>query len=410
MRQIRRQSKSIAALALLIAITTYSLSSFTQAATLRKQECSYECQYNTNVNTGGLSTVRECCDKHTPSEGGRCSVNDIGNVCKCSIDKACYVDTRCEHGGDWPNNCIKKISSSPHKQECSYECQYSEDANTGGLQTVRDCCDKHTPSGGDRCSVNEEGNVCQCSVDKACYVDTRCDYGGYWPDNCNGKSTTDVDKDEDDSRASNHMKTKDIMLEISSNSTDEQKQQGIKTIYIFRHAENKRDCNEDKTDCEEWLSPKGKKRVDRVINYMKKNDIIDKITHVFASHLPRSYLTVLPIAELAGVNVTTFPKDAPYSVNQTESVCLTLEAVRVAPMNSTIVISGHGATVYKILSTGDDDKCDGLGLDTSNNQTIFPKDDEDTLPENDIGYSNLWKVIIDAVEKVTLDEHVLVLI
>ena len=58
MQQMRRQSKSIAVLALLVAIakTTFSPSSsssslFTQAATLRKQECSPECQYNTEVNT-----------------------------------------------------------------------------------------------------------------------------------------------------------------------------------------------------------------------------------------------------------------------------------------------------------------------------------------------------------------------
>ena len=116
MRQIRRQSISIAALALLIAIaiSTFSpfpsssstSSLFTQAAALRKQECSFECQYNAEVNTGELQTVRECCDKHTPSEGGKCSVNEKGNVCQCSVDKACYVDTRCEYGGDWPDKCI----------------------------------------------------------------------------------------------------------------------------------------------------------------------------------------------------------------------------------------------------------------------------------------------------------------
>jgi len=182
MRLRRRQSISIAALALLRYCKTSSL--FTQAATLRKQECSYECQYNTEVNTGGLNTVRECCEKHTPSGGGRCSVNEKGNVCKCSVDKACYVDTRCEYGGDWPNNCIKKTPSSPHKEECSIECQYSTEVNTGELQTVRECCDQHTPRGGGRCSVNENGNVCKCSVDKVCYVDTRCQYGGEVEDVC----------------------------------------------------------------------------------------------------------------------------------------------------------------------------------------------------------------------------------
>ena len=156
------------------------------------------------------------------------------------------------------------------------------------------------------------------------------------------------------------------------------------------------------------MRPKGIRGVDRIINYMKDNNIINNVTHVFASHLPRTSLTVLPIAELADVSVTTFPKDAEYSIAVVESVCPTLQAIKSAPMNSTIIISGHGRTIYQILSTGVNDKCNGLGLDTSKNQTIFPKDNDGTLPEDDIGFSNLWKVSIDAEERVKLDEHVLI--
>jgi len=199
-----------------------------------------------------------------------------------------------------------------------------------------------------------------------------------------------------------------------TNSIDDNHQQGVsKTIYILRHAEHNRQCNIDKTECNEWLRPKGIRRVDRLVNYMKENDIINDITHVFATHLYRTSLTVLPIAKLADVNVTTFPKDAEYSVDVAESVCSTLDAVRSTPTNSTIIISGHGRTIYQILSTGLNTKCNGLGLDTSNNQMIFPKDEDGTLPEDDIGFSNLWKVSIiddDENEKsvVKLDEHVLI--
>jgi len=198
----------------------------------------------------------------------------------------------------------------------------------------------------------------------------------------------------------------DNTTDISNNNTE---QVGVKTLYIVRHAEHERECNENKTECDEWLRPKGIRRADELANYMKENGIIDNITHVFASHRPRTYLTVLPIAELADINVTTYPKDAEYSVNQVESVCPTLNAIRSTPMNSTIVVAGHGGTIYKILSTGytgDDYRCDGLGLDTSSNQTIFPKDDDGTLPEDE--YSNLWKVSIDAEGSVKLDEHVLI--
>ena len=63
---------------------------------------------------------------------------------------------------------------------------------------------------------------------------------------------------------------------------------------------------------------------------------INDITHVFATHLYRTSLTVLPIAELAEVRVKTFPKDAEYSVDVVKSVCPTLEALRSTPTNSTI--------------------------------------------------------------------------
>jgi len=148
--------------------------------------------------------------------------------------------------------------------------------------------------------------------------------------------------------------------EITNNTINDH-QVVSKTIYILRHAEHNRQCNIDKTECNEWLRPKGIRRVDRLVNYMKQNDIINDITHVFATHLSRTSLTVLPIAELADdVSVTTYPKDAAYSVDVVESVCPTLAAVRNTPSNSTIIISGHGRTIYQILSTGVNTKCNGL--------------------------------------------------
>ena len=233
------------------------------------------------------------------------------------------------------------------------------------------------------------------------------------------EDTDDDEREEDEEEEENEEEEQstsvvDVYTPEINNSTDNIEdvgiqQKGVKTLYIVRHAEHERECNEDKTECDEWLRPKGIRRADELANYMTKNDVVNNITHVFASHRPRTYLTVLPVAELADVNVTTYPKDAEYSVPQTESVCPTLEAVRVAPMNSTIVVAGHGGTIYKLLSTGytgDDDKCDGLGLDTTSNQTLFPKDDDGTLPEDE--YSNLWKVIIDAEGSVKLGEHVLI--
>ena len=125
----------------------------------------------------------------------------------------------------------------------------------------------------------------------------------------NNNNSNEIDVDE----------TIPVPEKTTNSSTNVNQQRVSKTIYILRHAEHNRECNEDKTQCNEWLRPKGIRRVDRLVNYMKKNDIIKDVTHVFATHLSRTSLTVLPIAELANVSVTTFPKDAEYSVNQVEN-------------------------------------------------------------------------------------------
>ena len=148
---------------------------------------------------------------------------------------------------------------------------------------------------------------------------------------------TGVNDEEEIEEEEQSTSAVDVTPEIT-NSTDNIEDNGIqqevvKTLYIVRHAEHERECNENNTECDEWLRPKGIRRADELANYMKENEITDKITHVFASHRPRTYLTVLPIAKIADVNVTTFPKDAEYSVNQVESVCPTLREIRVAPTN-----------------------------------------------------------------------------
>ena len=165
-----------------------------------------------------------------------------------------------------------------------------------------------------------------------------------------------------------------------------------------------KDCSS--RGCFEVLNDKGKIRATKLANWFKNNGVVDRITHIFASHKPPTSLTVAPVAKLANTAVDTFPRGAEQSLHQTASVCPTLKAIRSAPMDSTFVIAGHGATLYKILDTGIDDggdKCDGLGIDTSN-QAVFPKDGTYLTAGE---YSNLWKVSIDADGKARLDKHLI---
>ena len=183
-----------------------------------------------------------------------------------------------------------------------------------------------------------------------------------------------------------------------------QKQQ-VKTLYVIRHAEHGKDCSS--RGCFEVLNGKGKTRAEKLANWFKNNGVVDKITHIFASHKPRTALTVVPVAKMANVDVNTFPKGGSQSLDREVSVCPTVKAIRSAPKDSTIIVAVHGHTVYKILDTGYDgygDVCDGLGLDTSN-QAIFPKDYQAKIPDGQ--YSNLWKVTIDADGNVKLDEHLI---
>jgi len=192
--------------------------------------------------------------------------------------------------------------------------------------------------------------------------------------------------------------------------TAKQQKQQVKTIYIVRHAEKGTDCSSG--TCIEGLSNKGNERANKLANWMMNNGIVDEITHVFATHKRRTYLTVLPVAEMANVDVQRFPSvgsddnDEVEKLEEEASICPTVRAIKSTTMGSTIIMSTHRSAIYGILSNGyndDNDSCIGLGLDTSNSDN-FPKDDEGKL---DSGYSDLWKISIDANGKPSLEERLI---
>ena len=199
---------------------------------------------------------------------------------------------------------------------------------------------------------------------------------------------------------------KDHQFAIKEGEIFESQQQQVKTLYVIRHAEHGKDCSS--RGCFEVLNDKGEMRATKLANWFKNNGVVDRITHIFASHKPRTALTVVPVAKIANVDINTFPKGGTQSMDREASVCPTVKAIRSAPLGSNILVAGHGHTVYRILDTGYDgydyDRCGGLGLDTSK-QAIFPKDNQDRIPDGQ--YSNLWKVTIDADGKARLDKHLI---
>ena len=62
-----------------------------------------------------------------------------------------------------------------------------------------------------------------------------------------------------------------------------------------------KDCSS--RGCFEVLNDKGKIRATKLANWFKNNGVVDRITHIFASHKPRTSLTVAPVAKLANTQL-----------------------------------------------------------------------------------------------------------
>ena len=164
---------------------------------------------------------------------------------------------------------------------------------------------------------------------------------------------------------------------------------------------SKRDDVCGSSKCAEGLALQGKTRAQLLANWMMQNGIVDKLSHVFSSHKRRTALTVEPTATKAGLTIEQFPTDGeelnPEGVGA--SVCPTVEAIKALPLGSTGLVAVHTSSIYQIMSEGRTDKCNGLGLDISND-TIYPKDENGKLPRPD--YSFVWQLSIDEDGNATL--------
>lgn len=142
--------------------------------------------------------------------------------------------------------------------------------------------------------------------------------------------------------------------------------------------------------CAEVLNPLGELRAELLADFLERWGVTRRLDAVYSSHKVRTRQTVEPTAERAGTMVVQLPTDGtelePEST--TPSECPTIDAIQSAQPGETLLVAGHSGTLYDIMGDGNDD-CDGLGLDTSNDNR-FPKDEDGKVRD----FGDLWKVVI----------------
>lgn len=155
--------------------------------------------------------------------------------------------------------------------------------------------------------------------------------------------------------------------------------------------------------CAKELSDMGKVRATLLANWFNEKGIVSNLTAVYASHKHRTLQTVEPTAMKANLAVTQLP------INGTEldpgtasvSICPTIDAIKQNhPLGSTILVGAHSDTIYKILDRGEKGQCNGLGINTDTDPSLFPKDTRRLIPRHTHGY--VWKLGIDKFGIATL--------
>jgi hypothetical protein len=221
--------------------------------------------------------------------------------------------------------------------------------------------------------------------------------------------------------------------------TDTTLGQTTKTIYFVRHAEDQRelyqqgetgkayvpDCKPFMDGsvlmecCTEVLNPMGTNRAGLLAKWFADHSLLPSITHVLATHKVRSWQTVQPLAHAAGLDrdvngdgipdgsdLDKKPGDGVQQLPAFVAECedgyevphnfypLMLQYIRSLPLGSGVVVAGHSAGLYPIMQ--------GLGMVTTN-RIQFPQNSAGRVN----AYNNLWIVEVDANNRGTLAEHVL---
>lgn len=150
-------------------------------------------------------------------------------------------------------------------------------------------------------------------------------------------------------------------------------------------------CGNEK--CGEELNAFGLVRAELLADWFARLGVVNKLDAVYSSHKLRTYQTVAPTAEAAGLEVMQLPADGTELSPEgtTASECPTINAILSAAPGSTLLVAGHSGTLYDIMGDGNSD-CAGLGLLTDNDASSdqFPKDSKGKVAN----YGDIWKVTV----------------
>lgn len=135
--------------------------------------------------------------------------------------------------------------------------------------------------------------------------------------------------------------------------------------------------------CIESHNVLGEKRAELLAQFFKKSNLLNRFTHVIASHKVRTNQLVGPTANAAGISIQQTPAgvrdcDSGYE-NAGASLPYMLSAMEAIPEGSVVLVGAHSGTIYKIM--------DNLGIDTSD-PVDFPRAADGKVS----GFNNLWKI------------------
>jgi len=190
-------------------------------------------------------------------------------------------------------------------------------------------------------------------------------------------------------------------------------------VYFTRHAEKETQLMalEDGkfmeicglTKCAEILNAKGELRAELLAEWFEKRGIMQRLTHAFSSHKQRTRQTIEPTVSRA-VDVYDRPLPlsadtytdadgnadfiqqlpdnglelAPESTSSSED--LTVSALRNLPGGSVALVAGHSGTIYDIFEK--------LGVNTDDNEELFPKDTRPGKEGKVPTFGDIWKLVL----------------
>ncbi len=205
------------------------------------------------------------------------------------------------------------------------------------------------------------------------------------------------------------------------------------TIYLTRHENDMNTlvaagagkfqdkCTTDRVCCEQILNPLGQERALRLADWFASNHITERVDTVIATFKPRTGASVQGIATAAGKPIVTIPANMIECDNPSASYDATVSMQPMAdylhalPLGTTAVVATHSTTLYQILHTFGINVLTvtpsffpldrPAGATTCDPQGVAKTGDVNHRGCKVLGFSNLWKLVIDKHGNATVTDH-----